>query len=30
MAASAQTTHVPIEVYLNTSYEPDAENTWMG
>jgi len=25
MAASAQMTHVPLEVYLNSSYEPDAE-----
>ena len=25
MAATAQVTHVPVEVYLNSSYEPDAE-----
>ena len=25
MAATAQITHAPVEVYLNTSYEPDAE-----
>jgi Uma2 family endonuclease len=25
MAASAQVTRVPVEVYLNSSYEPDAE-----
>jgi hypothetical protein len=25
MAAAAQATHVPVEVYLNTSWEPDAE-----
>jgi len=25
MAAPAQTTHVPLEVYLSTSWEPDAE-----
>jgi Uma2 family endonuclease len=25
MAATTQATHVPLEVYLNTSYEPDAE-----
>jgi Uma2 family endonuclease len=25
MAATAQWMHVPLEVYLNTSYEPDAE-----
>jgi Uma2 family endonuclease len=25
MAATAQTTPVPVEVYLNTSWEPDAE-----
>ncbi|HUA93134.1 MAG TPA: Uma2 family endonuclease [Terracidiphilus sp.] len=25
MAATVQTTHVPLEVYLSTSYEPDAE-----
>lgn len=25
MAAATQTTHVPLEVYLNTSWEPDAE-----
>jgi Uma2 family endonuclease len=25
MAATAQGTHVPVEVYLNSSYEPDAE-----
>jgi Uma2 family endonuclease len=25
MAATAQPTHVPLEVYLSTSYEPDAE-----
>lgn len=25
MAAAAQATHVPLEVYLTTSYEPDAE-----
>jgi Uma2 family endonuclease len=25
MAATAQVTYVPVEVYLNSSYEPDAE-----
>ncbi len=25
MAATTQVTHVPVEVYLNSSYEPDAE-----
>ena len=25
MAATAQVTHVPLEVYLNSSFEPDAE-----
>ncbi len=25
MAATAQVTHVPLDVYLRTSYEPDAE-----
>ena len=25
MATTAQVTHVPIEVYLSSSYEPDAE-----
>jgi Uma2 family endonuclease len=25
MAATAQSTYVPVEVYLNSSYEPDAE-----
>jgi Uma2 family endonuclease len=25
MAAASQTTHVPLEVYLSTSWEPDAE-----
>ena len=25
MAAAAQVTYVPVEVYLNSSYEPDAE-----
>jgi Uma2 family endonuclease len=25
MATAAQVTHVPVEVYLNSSYEPDAE-----
>jgi Uma2 family endonuclease len=25
MAATAQVTHVPVEAYLNSSYEPDAE-----
>jgi Uma2 family endonuclease len=25
MAATAQVTHIPLDVYLNTSYEPDAE-----
>ena len=25
MATAAQMTQVPIEVYLNSSYEPDAE-----
>lgn len=25
MAATAHTTHVPLEVYLSTAYEPDAE-----
>lgn len=25
MAATAQTTHVPLEVYLTTAFEPDAE-----
>jgi Uma2 family endonuclease len=25
MAATAQVTHVPVEVYLKSSYEPDAE-----
>jgi Uma2 family endonuclease len=25
MAATAQMTHVPLDVYLNSSYEPDAE-----
>jgi Uma2 family endonuclease len=25
MAATAQITHVPVEVYLNSSFEPDAE-----
>jgi len=25
MAATAQVTHVPVEVYLHSSYEPDAE-----
>ena len=25
MAATAQITHVPVEVYLHSSYEPDAE-----
>ncbi|MGA3370369.1 MAG: hypothetical protein ABSC48_01265 [Terracidiphilus sp.] len=25
MATAVQVTHVPVEVYLNSSYEPDSE-----